>query len=117
MINTDRIIPIEKVDYLSLISQVFAIASVTVEKLSGAGGNFTQDTNSKTVLCDEPVKTLNFGSSVTAATVYFVPDYNYEGFTQAGAAITTTGDVATDGVELYKAVLASGAVTITKVGL
>lgn len=116
MINTNRIVPIEKVDYLTLISQVLDIAQVSVTKLSG-NGVYEQDTNSATVICDEPVKSLNFGSSVTAATVYFVPGYDFAGFTKTGATLTVTGTVDTQGVQLYKATLSTNALTIAKVGL
>ena len=118
MINNDRIIPITKVDYLTLISQVLDIASVSVTKLAAAGiGEFEQDTNSATVIAAEPVKTFNFGSSVTAGTVYFVPDYGFEGFTKTGATLTVTGTVDTESVQLYKATLSTNALTIAKVGL
>lgn len=117
MINTNRIVPIEKVDYLTLVSQVLDIAQVSATKLAGANGVFAQDTNSATVICDEPIKSLNFGSSVTAATVYFVPDYDYAGFTKTGATLTITGTVDTQGVQLYEATLSTNALTIAKVGL
>lgn len=118
MINNDRIIPITKVDYLTLISQVLDIASVSVTKLAAAGiGKFEQDTNSATVLCAEPVDSFNFGSSVTAATVYFVAGYGFAGFTKTGATLTVTGTVDTESVQLYKATLSTNALTIAKVGL
>ena len=116
MINTNRIVPIEKVDYLTLVSQVLDIASVSATKLAGANGVFAQDTNSATVICSEPVKTLNFGSSVTAATVYFIPAYDYKGFTKTSATLTVTGDVDADGATLYSATLSTNALTIAKVG-
>jgi hypothetical protein len=118
MINNDRIIPITKVDYLTLISQVLDIASVSVTKLAAAGiGEFEQDTNSAAVLCAEPVDSFNFGSSVTAATVYFVADYGFAGFTKTGATLTVTGTVDTESAQLYKATLSTNALTIAKVGL
>ena len=117
MINTNRIVPIEKVDYLTLVSQILDIANVSATKLSGANGAFAQDTNSATVICDEPVKSLNFGSSVTAANVYFVPGYDFTGFTKTGATLTVTGTVDAQGAQLYKATLSTNALTIAKVGL
>lgn len=118
MINNDRIIPITKVDYLTLISQVLDIAQVSVSKLAASEiGKFSQTTNSATVLCAEPVESFNFGSSVTAATVYFVPDYGFEGFTKTGATLTVTGTVDDEGAQLYKATLSTNALTIVKVGL
>jgi hypothetical protein len=50
--------------------------------------------------------------------IYFVAAYDYEGFSVAGTKVTTSGaEVAPDGSTLYTATLASGAVTIAKVGL
>ena len=52
---------------------------------------------------------------MTGATVYFIPAYDYTGMSINGTAVTPTGTVNPDGITLYKAVLASGAVTITAV--
>ena len=118
MINQDRIVPVAKTDLLTLYGTTLKIASVSVTALAAADaeGNFAQDTNSATVIAAEPVKTLNFGSSVTAATVYFIPAYDYKGFTKTGATLTVTGDVDADGVTLYSATLSTNALTISKVG-
>ena len=118
MINQDRIVPVAKTDLLTLYGTTLKIASVSVTALAAADaeGNFAQDTNSATVIAAEPVKTLNFGSSVTAATVYFIPAYDYKGFTKTGATLTVTGDVDDDGVTLYSATLSTNALTIAKVG-
>ena len=105
MINSDRIVPITKTD------TEFAVAeSNTVD------GDYDEATISKAMLCNQPLKTFNFGADVASATIYFIPALNYEGFTKGGSTLTATGDVDADGATLYKAVLASGAVTITKVG-
>lgn len=122
MINNDRIVPIQKTDLLSMIGTVLNIASVSYAVLAatdiegdfsvtgtGAAGNF---------LANQPVKTLDFPEAVTGGTVYFVPAYDYEGITVAGAAATIADGSATvspDGVTLYKAELASGEVTVTAV--
>lgn len=119
MINNDRIVPITAVDLLTMYGLVLAVgldSAPTALDATDTDGDFSQTTNSATVICSEPVKTFNFGSSVTAATVYFVPGYDYSGFTKTGATITVSGDVVADGRTLYKAVLSSGTVTITKVG-
>lgn len=116
MINTDRIVPVQKIDLLTLWSGVLSIANVSATKLASTGiGEFSQTTNSATVICNEPVKSLNFGSSVTAATVYFIADADYQGFTKTSATLTVTGDVAADGVTLYKATLSTNALTIAAV--
>ena len=118
MINNDRIVPVTKTDLLTLYGTVLKAANVSVTALnaSDAEGNFSQTTNSATVICSEPVKTLNFGSSVTAATVYFIAAYDYKGFTKDSATLTVTGDVDADGSTLYSATLSTNALTIAKVG-
>ena len=125
MVNNDRIVPIQKIDLLSMIGTVLAIANVSFAVLaastidgvfsvtgSGAAGN---------KLANQPVKSLDFASGVTGGTVYFVPDFAFAGITVAGAAATFNSsyldneDVKPDGVTLYKAVLSSGTVTLTEV--
>ena len=117
MINQDRIVPVQKTDLLTLYGNILKIANVSVTALASTGiGEFEQDTNSATVIANEPVQNFTFGSSVTAATVYFIPDANYQGFTKTGAELTTSGDVVADGVTLYTATLSTNALTIAKVG-
>ena len=125
MVNNDRIVPIQKIDYLSMIGTILTLGSVSYAVLaptdivgdfsvtgSGAAGNF---------LANQPVKTLDFASGVTSGTVYFVADFAFAGITVAGAAATIDDsgldleDVQPDGITLYKAVLGSGEVTITAV--
>lgn len=125
MINNDRIVPIQKMDLLTMIGTVLTIANVNYTILTpttiegafsvtgtGAAGN---------KLANQPVQSLDFASGVTGGTVYFVPAYDFAGITVAGAAATiddaglALADIQPDGVTLYKAVLASGEVTITAV--
>lgn len=120
MINQDRIVPITVIDLISMYGLVLALAAdtkPTALEATDTDGDFEVTTNSATLLANEPVKALDFGSGVTASTVYFVAAYNYAGFTINGAATTTTGaTVEADGRTLYSATLADGAVTIAKVG-
>ncbi len=116
MINPDRIVPVTKTDLLSLYSAILEIANVTVTKAEAddVEGNFTIATTGNKI-ASEPVKTLNF--TAASGTVYFIPAYDYAGISVNGSAVTPTGEVNADGRTLYKAVLASGAVTITQVGV
>jgi hypothetical protein len=123
MINTDRIVPIQAIDLISMYGLILlqnsnnsslaaldAIDPGVFEVASGAGS---------LLLADEPVETLDFATGYTAGTVYFVPAFDYSGFTINGSAVTPEEDsdeVNPDGRTLYKAVLASGEVTITQVG-
>lgn len=124
MINTNRIVPIEKVDLISMYGLILmqnASANATLAKVSSetVEGDFEITAASTPLIADEPVKTVDFASGVSSATLYFVPAYSYEGFTVNGAAATIADNdvvVEPDGRSLYKAVLGSGTVTITKVG-
>lgn len=120
MINTERIVPVTATDLLSLYGLILKLAASTAPtalEADDTAGGFTVSTNSATLLANEPVASLNFASGVTASTVYFVAAYDYSGFTINGAATETAGaDVDADGRTLYSATLASGTVTIAKVG-
>lgn len=121
MINKDRIVPVNSTDLLSLISTMLSIANVsyTVAEASDAEGDFTlaATLNSGTALCSEPVKHVNLASGISAITVYFIAAYDYEGFAINGTETDTAGaDVEADGRTLYKAVLSSGTITVSKVG-
>lgn len=116
MINTDRIVPITKEDLISMygliLLQASANSSMTALQANDVEGDFSCGTGIH--LAAEPVMTCDFTGA--SGTLYFVPAFNYAGFTKGGAAVTVTGDVDADGHTLYKAVLSSGTVTITKAG-
>lgn len=120
MINTDRIVPIAAVDLLTMYGLVLAVgldSAPTKLDATDTNGDFSQTTNSAIVIASEPVKSLNFGASVSAATVYFVPAYDYSGFTKTGATLTKAGaTVVADGRTLYSATLSSNTLTFAKVG-
>ena len=120
MINRDRVVNINAIDLLTMYTRIFAIAGETVDVINAENpeGNFVIDADpANAVIASEPVKSLDFAAGATAAVVYFAPTYDYEGFMIEGAAVATTGDeVINDHANLYKATLATGAVTIEKVG-
>lgn len=122
MINKDRIIPVQKIDLLSLVGTIMNLANISfnVLKSSNVEGTFTVSGSGAagTFLVNQPVKTLDFPAAVTGATIYFVPAYNFAGLTVAGAAATISDGSAAvepDGASLYKAVLSSGEVAVTAV--
>lgn len=123
MINEKRIVPMTATDLITNYGVILAAAAAAAsgtapEKLAATNpGEFSVTTASKTYLADEPVKSLNFGSAITANTTYFVPALDYKGFTKTSATLTVTGDVVADGSTLYKATLSTNALTITKIGL
>lgn len=121
MINRDRVVATTSIDLITLYTRIFAIAGVTVSAIDAKNPNgefeLSEDP-ANAVIASEPVKSLDFAAGATAAVVYFVPAYDYEGFKVEGAAVEATGDeVDADHANLYKATLATGAVTIEKVGL
>lgn len=118
MINTDRIVPITAIDLISMYGLILQQGNATLAKVSSntVEGDFEIKSASTPLIADEPVKSVDFATGVTSATLYFVPAYDYAGFTINGAAVTPTGDVNADGRTLYKAVLGTGKVTITQVG-
>ncbi|MBR4210179.1 MAG: hypothetical protein IKQ96_08210 [Lachnospiraceae bacterium] len=125
MVNNDRIVPVQKIDLLSLYATVMGLANITaaILKANGVEGIFsvTGSGSAGTFLANQPVKTLDFPAAVTGATVYFVAGYDFAGLKVAGAAPTFNSsyldndDVLPDGVTLYKAVLSGGTVTMTAV--
>lgn len=119
MINNDRIVPIQKIDYLSMIGTILTLNNITFSVLAATDttGDFTVTGTGAagTFLANQPITTIEFPTAVTGATIYFVAAYGYNGMTRNGAAITPTGDIEPDGITLYKAVLASNAVTVTAV--
>ncbi|MBR2540405.1 MAG: hypothetical protein IKE85_06215 [Mogibacterium sp.] len=123
MINKDRIVPVQATDLLSLYGLILKMDSnnSTLAKLDAldVDGNFKVTSGSAPLLCSQPAESIDIdatASSVSSATIYFVPAYDYKGFTIDGSAVTPTGSVDADGVTLYKAALSSGAITITKIG-
>ena len=124
MVNTDRIVPITKIDYLSMIGTGMKLANISFSVISdGIEGNFsvTGTGAAGNKLANQPVKTLDFASGVTSGTVYFVADYDFSAITVAGAAATiddagiALADVKKDGITLYTATLSSGEVTIAEI--
>lgn len=119
MINTDRIVPVMATDLITLYGLILKVGSIDVSALAAidTAGDFSVTDDAATLLASEPVGTLDFAEGVSTSTVYFVPAYDYAGFTINGVAASTSGaDVVNDGATLYKAELATNAVTITQVG-
>lgn len=119
MINENRIVPVTKTDLLTLYGNILKIASVSVTALTttATDGSFVIASASGTVIANEPVKSLEITSG-TSATIYFIPAYDFVGFTIAGTPVTTSGaTVDPDGATLYTATLSGGnAIAIAKVG-
>lgn len=121
MINNDRIVQVAAVDLLSLYATILKVAGTTLTVADATNpGAFEVDAapDSGSLIASEPVASLDIASGVSALTVYFVPAYDYKGFTINGAAATMAGDdVEPDGRTLYLATLSSGTITIAKKGV
>lgn len=118
MINDKRIVPVTKVDLLTLYGNIMKLAGTTVAAVQASQpGVFVVSSGSGNVIAAEPIKSFDFATGVSAMVVYFVPAFDYDGFKVQGTKVTTSGaDVDADGATLYTATLSSGAVTIAKVG-
>lgn len=117
MINKNNIIPITKMDLLSMIGTILALAGVTyaILKASVAGAcKVTGTGDAGNLLADAPVSEIEIADGVTAAVIYFVPAYNYTGIKGATLAAASVA-VDANSAGLYKATLATGEVTITAV--
>lgn len=111
----DRIVPVHRSDLISLYYAMFAIGSTAPTKINATEpGVFAI---SAAGLCVEPVKTAKI--TATSGVIYFVPAFDFEGFTDgSNAAITIAGaDVDADGRSLYSLTISSGTYTAAKVTL
>lgn len=120
MINMNRIVPITSTDLITMYGTIMKLAGTNVTAVSAVNpGHFELTEGSGNLLANEPVTTLDFGSGVTSVVVYFVPAYDYTGFTIGGETVTpeeASVEVNPDGRTLYTATLSSGGVTIAQAG-
>lgn len=127
MINNDRIVPITAIDLISMYGFIIKMTCISagdplgvpvVLEATTANGIFEiteVNEGNKPYLMNEPMKSCDIAAGITDTGVYFIPAYDYSGFTLNGAAVTTQGDeVTADGRTLYLANVSSGSVTITK---
>ena len=118
MINQDRIVPVVRTDLLTLLGTMIKLAGTSIAAAeSSAVGEFTVASASGNYIANEPLRKFNFASG-TSAVVYFIADYEYDGFYVAGTKVVTSGTaVNPDGKTLYTATLSGGnAVAIAQVG-
>lgn len=116
MINNDRIVPVTATDLISLYGVILSAARKTLTVANATNPGEFEITATGDQIASEPIATCDFASSATSANLYFVPAYDYTGFTVAGEPVVATGDVVADGRTLYLAALSRGAITITQVG-
>lgn len=123
MVNFDRIVPITKTDYLTMIGTILNLTSTEFDILAAdtVEGAFTVSTSGVS-LCNQPVQSLNFNIPAGfTGSALFVAAHNFAGITVAGEAATIDDaglgleDIRKDGVTLYSATLGDGEVTIAAV--
>ena len=117
MINNERIVPIQKIDRLSAIGEILNLVGVSFNVLnpSTIEGDFKAPNDNDISLASQPVKTLDFTDVSYSPQIYFIPAYDFAGFTKDGTALNTFGSVQPDGVTLYKVVFSGTAVYITPI--
>lgn len=122
MVNMNRIVPVKATDLISLYGIILNQAhSDTINALleSTDIGTFSlASATASNYLANEPVVTCDVGADVTTS-IYFVPAYNFEGFTRQGVKFTVANNGVTidkDGSTLYKASLSGSTCTYTKAG-
>lgn len=121
MINNDRIVPVTKTDLISLYAVILKQSSTNYSMTSisanNVDGDFTCDEGIH--IADQPLKSCDFTGA--NGSLYFVPAYDYKGFTKSGVVMPLTADsveVQPDGVTLYRAMIDNVTdVRIQKVGL
>lgn len=124
MVNENRIVPVTKMDLISLFGSVASL----MLSLSGAEpvildpvetGVFEIESNGMYLL-SEPAKSVDFAATATSATAVFIPGYDYEGITLAGAAVEPSEDSILPEAEpnaFYGAALQSGSIFVAPVQL
>lgn len=108
----DRIVPVHRSDLISLYYAMFAIGASAPTKITATNpGEFAI---SAAGLCVEPVKKAKI--TATSGAIYFVPAFDFEGFTDGdGNKLTLAGaDIDPDGCSLYSCTITgSGTYTYT----
>lgn len=123
MVNMNRIVPVKATDLISLYGVILNQASSdtinAVLESTDVGTFSLPSATASNYLANEPVKICDVGSEV-ATSIYFVPAYNFEGFTRQGVPFTVVDNGVTinkDGSTLYIATLSGSNCTYTKAGL
>ena len=121
MINSERIVPVQKTDLITLYSVILAASNVSLTKAAAdAEGNVAIATGSANHIASAPAKTIKFAGTITADVVYFAACVDgFDGFYVGDTKITPTGaTIAADGATLYKATLSGGnAIAVVQIGL
>lgn len=116
MVNNNRIVPVQKIDLLSLYATVYNMTHETpinILESETVDGQFDV-TEAGTYIANQPVKTMSLPAE-GGALVFFVTDYDFDGFYVNDAKVEVSAGIKNDATTLYVAQSANGAVTITAV--
>ena len=112
MINNDRIVPIQKIDYLSLIYVILHHSgNVGVLKVVDGVAEVPSESQSEELLANEPVKKIELVTG--SVPLYFVASYDFEGITLNGEAVEVSTEIKKDGVSLYRVDVLEGHVHVS----
>ena len=126
MINKDRIIPIQRTDFLSLLATTLvATALMTTESYTKVGyaeakdveGNFVladvEATSGTAVILNAPAKKIEAADMADECGFFFVPAYDFDGVYVDG--VKAEADIEADGISVYEIKKSGTGVTITPV--
>jgi hypothetical protein len=111
MINNDRIVPITKIDYLSLIYVILSgRGSIGVLKVVDGVASVPSASQFTQLLVNEPVKKIELVTG--SKPLIFVASHDFEGITLNGEAVNVDTEIKNDGVSLYGVFQAEGQVDV-----
>ena len=119
MVNKDRIVPVQKTDLLSLYATMLQLMfsmgehpiELTVLPSKTVDGQFAV-TEAGLYIANQPVKAMSLPAE-GGAQVFFVADYDFDGFYVNDTKVEVSADIKNDATTLYVAQSANGAVTVT----
>lgn len=126
MINKDRIIPIQRTDFLSLLATTLvATAIMASESYTKVGyaeakdveGNFVladvEATSGTAVILNAPAKKIEADDMPSGCGFFFVPAYDFDGVYVDG--VKAEADIKADGISVYEIKYSGSDVAITPV--
>lgn len=121
MVNNNRIVPVQKTDLLSLYATMLQVmlgmgetpTELKVLPSETVDGQFAV-TEAGTYIANQPVKTMSLPAEGTVS-VYFVADYDFDGFYVNDTKVEMDDDIKTDATTLYIAGTNAGAVRVMAV--
>ena len=121
MVNKNRIVPVLKIDLLSLYATIVAMtagAPIKLIKAKDVAGSFEANNvveyDGYSSICNQPVKTLVV-TELDDAQIYFTASFDFEGVTYNGVAVEPDDTIVKDAATLYIMDIDGGEPTIKAV--